>query len=119
MGRGLWRENQLNSHMKYSEIKLEPSGFRFSTKPAGHLYKFIMSQGRAFPTNPAQARQFIKGGGGCQNLDVLNFDDAQFIESFLNKHGLQGDYRYTKSGEWVRLVNTSDIKKAVRLEFGI
>ena len=107
--------------MQYSEIKLEPKGYKMSTntRAAKSHYRFVMDLGRIFPSSKAQARHFLRNGGGCQNLDVLNYDDARFVESFLNKHGLQGEYKYTKSGDWVRLVNTSDLKKAVRLEFGI
>lgn len=100
--------------MKASEIQLQKSGYKMScnVKPARSHYKHIMMMGRVFPTNAAQARSFT-------HLDVLNADDVEVVEQLLNKHGLEGDYIYTKSKHWVRLDNLMQLRAALKAEYGI
>ena len=102
--------------MKASELNLKKDGYNFNcnTYQAGSHYKFIMSLGRCFPSTQAQAKYFIYEGI-C--LDVLNGDDVEKVEAILNKHGFEGDYKFTKSRIWVRLQNNSDLHKALKLEF--
>lgn len=75
-----------------------------------------MRCGAVFPSTKAQAKYFVSQDI-C--LDVLNFEDVQKVESILNKHGFAGDYKYTKSKTWVRLQNTSDLHKALKIEFNL
>lgn len=102
--------------MKASELNLKKDGYNFNcnTYKAGSHYKFIMRLGRCFPSTQAQAKYFISEGI-C--LDVLNGDDVEKVEAILNKHGFEGDYKFTKSKTWVRLQNNSDLHKALKLEF--
>ena len=102
--------------MKATEIKLEKQGFHFSarTPEARSHYKMLMSMGKNFPGNKAQAKFFI---ANTNQMDVLNADDVEAIESLMNRHGFEGEYKATKSGTWVRLQNFGDLKKAVKLEY--
>jgi hypothetical protein len=98
--------------MTAQEIKLQPSGYNFSANsyPKGSHVSLLLSIGRCFPTCKPQAVKWT-------NFDVLNFEDVQLIESLLNKHGLAGNYKSTKSGQWVRLVNEADFKSALKKEY--
>ena len=102
--------------MKASELNLKKDGYNFNcnTYKAGSHYKFIMRLGRCFPSTQAQAKYFISEGI-C--LGVLNGDDVEKVEAILAKHGFEGDYKFTKSKNWVRLQNNSDLQKALKLEF--
>ena len=91
----------------------------FSTptkKKAGQHYKFLMELGRVFPTTAPQSRYFI---GNNLKLDVLNRDDVDRVEALLNEFGFEGDYRYTSTKRWVRLVNHEDLYKALELKYSI
>lgn len=79
-------------------------------------YKQSMRIGRVFPTNKAQAAYFVSRS---QSLDVLNSYDVNTVEAFLNKHGFEGNYRYTKSGNWVRLENNNVLLAALKLEYSL
>ena len=102
--------------MTATEINLKKDGYYFNcnTYPARSHYKFIMRLGRVFPTTKAQARYFIAKG---IVLDVLNGDDVEKVETMLNKHGFEGNYKFTKSKTWVRLQNTNDLYQALKKEF--
>ena len=104
--------------MKASEIKLEKNGYTMSANlyAAKSHYKFIMKLGRVFPTTKSQAKHFISNGI-C--LDVLNADDVAIVESILVKNGFQGDYKFTKSQNLVRLQNNFDLQKALKKEFSL
>ena len=84
--------------------------------PANSHYKQTMLLGRAFPTTATQARFFISKGI-C--LDVLTRQDVELLEIFLNKHGFEGKYRYTKSKSFARLQNGYDLFLALKKEFEI
>ena len=102
--------------MKKSELKLEKTGYNLSanTYKARSHYRFKMKMGRCLPSTIAQAKYFISEGI-C--LDVLNMDDVEKIEAILNKHGLSGDYKYTKSKLFVRLQNDVDLHMALEAEY--
>ena len=103
--------------MKANELVEMPNDrFTMSVNfyPAKSHYKQIMLLGRAFPTTATQARFFISKGI-C--LDVLTRQDVKFLESFLNKHGFEGKYRYTKSKSFARLQNGHDLLLALKKEF--
>ena len=102
--------------MKAQELKLEKKGYTMSvnTYPARSHYKSLMTMGKVLPSTKAQAKFFLSYGV-C--MDVLNFDDVQIIESLLNKHGFEGDYKFTKSKSWVRLQNNNDLHEAIKKEF--
>lgn len=102
--------------MKAAEITLNKQGFNFSAnvRPAGSNYKHVMGLGRVFPTTKPQARYFVSEQ---INLDVLNMDDVEFIEKELSPYGFIGEYKYTTKGKWVRLINVSDMHKALRLKY--
>ena len=82
----------------------------------GQHYKCLMRLGRIFPSTRAQANFFVSEG---VLLDVLNGDDVEKVESLLNKHGFEGNYKSTKSKIWGRLQNHKDLQKALKLEFNI
>ena len=105
-----------NNHMTVSEFQLEKVGYTFNcnTRKSGSQYKFLMAMGRIFPTTLAQAKYFVSQGV-C--LDTLNYQDVLIVEGMLNKHGYSGDYKWTKSGTWVRLVNSGDLHKALKSEY--
>jgi hypothetical protein len=84
------------------------------TMPHGSHYKFLMGLGRVLPSTTAQARHFLSKGLG---LDVLNSKDVEVVEVLLNKHGFEGDYKYTKSKNWVRLQNVIYLHEALQREY--
>ena len=103
--------------MKANELVEMPNDrFTMSVNiyPAKSHYKSIMVLGRVFPSTPAQARFFISKGV-C--LDVLTRRDVEILERFLNKHGFEGKYRYTKSKLFARLQNDYDLYLALKKEF--
>lgn len=102
--------------MKATEINLEKKGYNFNCNivPARSHYKYLMKMGRVFPSTQAQAKYFITEK---IQLSVLNYNDVVLVEKILNKHGFTGDYKYTKSGIWVRLQNHSDLHEALKSEF--
>lgn len=104
--------------MTVSEFELEKVGYTFNcnTRKSGSHYKFHMNYGQIWPTTKAQAKYFVSMGI-C--LSVLNYQDVQIVEAMLNKHGFVGNYKYTKSQIWVRLVNSGDLHKALKAEYGI
>ena len=104
--------------MKASGLNLKKEGYNFSCNiyPAKSHYSFVMKLGRVFPSTKQQAKNFISKGI-C--LDVLNFDDVETIESLLNKYGYIGEYQYTKSKQWVRLVNHCALYEALKKEYSI
>lgn len=104
--------------MKATEINLKKDGHKFSCNvyPAKSHYTFLMDLGRVFPTTKRQAIRFISKGV-C--LDVLNFDDVEMIETLLNKHGYCGNYQYTKSKNWVRLISHNLLYDALKKEYSI
>lgn len=104
--------------MKAQELNLKKCGYNFSciSKKAGSHYKSIMRLGRCLPSTQAQVKYFISKGI-C--LDLLNGDDVIKVEGLMNKHGFKGNYKFSKSKTWVRLVNSSDLDKALLLEFNI
>ena len=102
--------------MKAQQVNLESQNFIFSTneRQAGQHYTFHMKLGLILPTTLAQAKFFVKNK--CQ-LDVLNIVDVQRVEALLNEAGLEGDYKYTKSNRWVRLVNIEALYEALRKKY--
>jgi hypothetical protein len=98
--------------MKAQEIKLQKTGYNFNANcfPRGSHVSLLLSIGRCFPTCKSQAIKW-------QSFDVLNYEDVQIIENLLNKHGFIGNYKETKSGNWVRLVNQNDFKLALKKEY--
>lgn len=105
--------------MKANELVEMPNDrFTMSVNfyPAKSHYKQTMLLGRAFPTTATQARFFISKGV-C--LDVLTRQDVELLERFLNKHGFEGKYRYTKSKLFARLQNDYDLHLALKKEFGL
>lgn len=78
--------------------------------------QILIELGNLFPTTKAQAIRVVR----CSNVacgDVLGKADVVMIESLLNKNGFEGNYKLTKSGRWARLINTNDVKLALRKEF--
>lgn len=98
--------------MNSTEIKLQKDGYNFNANcyPKGSHVGVLLTMGRCFPTCKSQATKW-------HHFSVLNYEDVQLIESLLNKHGFLGDYKATKSGTWVRLVNQSDFKLALKKEY--
>ena len=97
--------SQMNEEKNYSFLYLPK-------KDREHL-SLLISLGRVFPKTKAQSVKVAKRGF----FDVLNNIDVKNIEAIMNKHGLSGQYKLTKSKTWVRLMNFSDFAKALKLEF--
>lgn len=104
--------------MKAIELNLERNGYNFTciTKKSGSHYKFLMRLGRVFPSTRAQAKYFVSQQ---VSLDALNMDDVETIETLLKKHSFEGNYKYTKSKNWVRLQNNNNLYEALKLEFNL
>lgn len=103
--------------MKANEIMfVTVSANYFSANTKGGQYKQSMRWGSVFPSTKAQAKFFIKER---IQMGVLNNKDVERIEYLLNKHGFSGEYKYTKSREWVRLVNYNDLYSALEKEYNI
>lgn len=75
-----------------------------------------MDLGRVFPTTKAQAKYFIQQATAP---DVYNMDDVEFVENELNAYGFIGEYKYTKSKLFVRVVNFNDMCDALKLKYGL
>lgn len=102
--------------MRQNQIKwVENSCMNHSANvfPPGTPYKNLMRRGKAFPVCKAQALFFVKMG--CL-LSELNSEDVRVIELLMNKHGLVGNYRYSRKG-MVKLVNASELDKALKMEY--
>ena len=101
--------------MKANEINWnEKHTFIFNANPASGHYKFSMRLGRCLPTTKAQAKYFISEG---IHIDVLNNVDVEIVEKILNEAGFVGNYEFTKSKRWVRLINQSDLHRAFAKKF--
>ena len=102
--------------MKAKEINLLKEGFLYSSKtyPKGSHCKYLYGWGRALPSCKSQMKTFLKY---FTQMEVLNKDDVEHIESILNEYGLEGEYKYTKSKQWVRLINNTDLLKALKTKF--
>lgn len=107
--------------MKATDLNLKKHGLMRGVKlvsiiePRKH-YDFLMSLGNVFPSTKQQAETFISKGY-C--LDILNYDDVDYIEKFMTKHGYCGDYQYTNSHKNVRLVNVNELEICIKKEFGL
>lgn len=104
--------------MKAKDLNLPEANYTMScnTYPPKSHYREAMRNGHVFPTSVTQAKYFI-ASGSC--LDLLNSQDVAIIELLLNKHGLEGEYQYTKSKTWVRLVNDRALEDALKKEYNI
>ena len=83
--------------------------------PSGKPYKAQMMMGKVFPTTKAQAMAYVQMG--CA-LEALNSEDVRVVEGLLVKHHLQGSYRYISGKTLVKLVNQTDLDKALKEEYG-
>jgi hypothetical protein len=109
---------QRKHSFKASELNLPEVRYTMSMNiypPKSH-YKFTMQLGRVFPNSTAQAKFFISKGI-C--LDVLNAKDVCLLENFLNRYNFEGKYRYTKSKQFVRLVNWLDLEQALKIAYNL
>lgn len=104
--------------MKASQLTIAKQGFTMSANihPAKSHINLLITLGRIFPTTSAQAKKFISN---TSSMDVLNADDVELIEKLMTKHGFEGEYKSTKSGQWVRLMNIKDLKSAFKKEYSI
>lgn len=106
--------------MKFNDIKSLANGGTVSqycalvTRVHKRHYDDLARLGVLRPTTPTQVRRFARYG--CR-LDVLAYPDAVAIEELMNKHGYEGEYQYTKSHYWVRLINVSDYANALSIEY--
>lgn len=103
--------------MKMNEIKwsnIDLMNYSVNPIPSGMPYKRLMQKGKAFPINKPQALFFVQMGCLC---DELNNEDVRVIELLLNKHNIEGNYRYAGNHGRVKLVNSCDLDKALKMEF--
>lgn len=97
--------NQITDKVSFTSL--------YVPKEREHI-EVLIRLGRIFPKTKAQAKRVYKTWG----LEVLyNSDVETLVEPLLKKHGLEGDYKLTKSKRFCRLVNFEDFKKALRLEY--
>ena len=61
--------------------------------------------GRVFPVSKAQAMAFVEMG--CC-IAEMNSEDVCVVEKLLEKHHLEGKYRYVGDKSFVKLINQSD-----------
>lgn len=100
--------------MKANQLNLKQQNFNFSAQTKTGHYKSLMKLGLVLPSTKAQAKHFIS----TQTfMDVFNAKDVEVVEALMNKHGFEGEYKYTKSNKWVRLQNISDLKAALKAEY--
>lgn len=106
------------TYLKANELSLPETQYTMSmnTYPPKSHYKFLMGLGRVFPNTPTQAKYFISKGI-C--LDVLNAKDVYLLENFLNKYGFEGKYQYTKSKQFVRLLNWHVLEQALKIAYNL
>lgn len=88
--------------------------FNLRSYPAGSHTRDIMKMGRTLPCCKSQVQYYVSN---VFEIDVLNREDVEKLEMLLNKHGLYGEYKWTKSGRWVRIQNINDVHKALKLEY--
>ena len=108
---------KIQTSFSAAELTLTVDGSELNTREyaAREHYKFLRSIGRGLPSTPAQAKHFVSR----PSMDILNMDDVQRIEAIMNAAGFEGRYQYTKSGRWVRLLNSEYLAKAIKVKFGI
>ena len=112
------REPTKPNTMKAHEIKSDSTVNMIYRHEPGTHYSFLMSLGRVIPMSKAQAETFYKMYRKNAPMSVMTLKDVtDYIEPILNKHGFEGEYKYTKSKQYVRLQNTSDLAVAFKNEF--
>lgn len=104
--------------MKANEIISEAENFIFSTneRKIGQHYKYLMSLGRILPTTRAQARYFV--ANRCE-FDLLNIVDVERLEAIFSEYGGAGEYKYSGSRRWVRLVNIEAFYEALKMKYNL
>ena len=104
--------------MQASEVILDAQSFIFSTneRRSGQHYKYLMDLGRILPTTRAQARYFVTNR--CK-FDVLNIVDVERVEALFREFGGAGEYKYTGSRRWVRLVNIEAFYKVLEMKYNL
>jgi hypothetical protein len=104
--------------MLASDIILDAQSFIFSTNEcsSGKHYKYLMDLGRILPTTRAQARYFV--ANRCK-FDALNIVDVERVEAIFSEFGKCGEYKYTSSRRWVRLVNNNDFCECLKMKYNI
>lgn len=106
--------NLITEKMKASELTHLSDISMLTAYNHGQHYKHSMLAGRAFPTTKAQAQSFIREAG---TFDVLCYRDVLKISEFMAKHGMEADFRLTKSRGFARLNNSSDFCACLRKEY--
>lgn len=93
------------------EIILDVQNFIFSTneRKSGQHYKYLMVLGRILPTTRANRCKFY----------VLNIVDVERIEALFCEFGGAGEYEYTCSRRWVRLVNIEAFYEVLRMKYNL
>ena len=100
--------------MKASELTNLSNVSMLSTRNQGQHYTHAMNAGRLFPTTKSQAQRFVKNQA-C--FDVLCLNDVNRISEFMAKHGMEADFRLTKSSGFARLNNSTDLHACLRKEY--
>ena len=77
-------------------------------------YKYNANRS-GFPSTPAQALYFVKYVDFYYRY--LNSMDVMKIEALLNKYQMCGEYKFTKSKKWCRIMNNSEVIDALEKEF--
>ena len=82
--------------------------------PKGKPYKGQMMMGRASPVSTAQAMAFVEQR---RCIPERNSEDVSIVETLLVKHHLEGKYRYVGDKSFVKLINQSDLDRALKTEY--
>lgn len=76
----------------------------------------LIDIGRLIPTHKAQAKRVAQKGIAP---DIMNMGDVEIIEAMMNKNGFAGQYKYTRSRNYVRLINYCDWHTSLKKEFNV
>ena len=68
------------------------------------------------PTTKAQAHYFV--ANRCK-FDALNIVDVERVEAIFSKFGGAGEYKYTGSRRWVRLVNIEAFYEVLKMKYNL
>ena len=98
--------------MKASEINITHKESCLASYGSREHYAHLLYNGSFWPTTKSQKKRFISENYG---LGILGMKDINKVESLLNEHGFEGNYKKTKSGTWAKLTNQDDLVKAMKM----
>ena len=85
-----------------------------TTKPRKHDQYMLMRLGRKLPGTKVHANFWLRNG--CV-FDLVSTHEIRPIEDYAKMIGFTPDYRFTKSGIFVRLTNSNELNAAIKAYF--